>query len=180
MSPTRSRTARVRRRRPTLEVAQEHEQQRQEAEPDDQGERPGVDDHQHRGDGDLAEAETISMRPPHCTNIEIVSTSLVTRETSEPRRSVFWVSIDRSWTCRNARDAQGRQTALGRPEEPHVHGYAETAVSSDGRRPPSPTSAQHDARVRPAVGEEPAVDRLLDRDGHDHAAGRRDQRPAPG
>ena len=44
----------------------------------------------------------MSMRPPNCTNIEIVSTSEVTRETSEPRRSVFWVSIDRSWMCRNA------------------------------------------------------------------------------
>ena len=32
----------------------------------------------------------------------MVSTSLVTRETSEPRRSVFWVSTDRSWMCRNA------------------------------------------------------------------------------
>ena len=45
---------------------------------------------------------TKSMRPPHWTNIEMVSTSQVTRETSEPRRSVFWVSTDRSCTCRNA------------------------------------------------------------------------------
>ncbi len=35
-------------------------------------------------------------------NVEIVSTSLVTRETSAPRRSAFWVSTDRSCTCRNA------------------------------------------------------------------------------
>ena len=46
---------------------------------------------------------TIISRPPHCMNVEIVSTSLVTRETSEPRRSAFWVSTDRSCTCRNAR-----------------------------------------------------------------------------
>lgn len=46
--------------------------------------------------------EIISIRPPNCTNIEMVSTSLVTRETSDPRRSVFWVSTDRSWMCRNA------------------------------------------------------------------------------
>ena len=45
---------------------------------------------------------TMSMSPPNWTNIEMVSTSEVTRETSEPRRSVFWVSIDRSWMCRNA------------------------------------------------------------------------------
>ena len=44
----------------------------------------------------------MSMSPPNCTNIEIVSTSDVTRETSDPRRSVFWVSIARSWMCRNA------------------------------------------------------------------------------
>ena len=45
---------------------------------------------------------TMNMRPPNWTNIEMVSTSEVTRETSEPRRSVFWVSTDRSWMCRNA------------------------------------------------------------------------------
>ena len=44
----------------------------------------------------------MSIRPPNWTNIEIVSTSDVTRETSEPRRSVFCVSIDRSWMWRNA------------------------------------------------------------------------------
>ena len=42
------------------------------------------------------------MSPPNCTNVEIVSTSLVTRETRAPRRSVFWVSVDRSWIRRNA------------------------------------------------------------------------------
>ncbi len=46
---------------------------------------------------------TMSMSPPNCTNIEMVSTSEVTRDTREPRRSVFWVSTDRSWMCRNAR-----------------------------------------------------------------------------
>ena len=33
----------------------------------------------------------------------IWSTSLVTRETSEPRRSDCWCSIDRSWMCRKVR-----------------------------------------------------------------------------
>ena len=42
------------------------------------------------------------MIPPNCTNCEMVSTSDVTRLTIDPRRSVFWVSIDRSWMCRNA------------------------------------------------------------------------------
>ena len=45
------------------------EEQRHEAEPDDGGQRRAVDDHQHRGDGDLAEADTISMSPPNCTNM---------------------------------------------------------------------------------------------------------------
>ena len=48
-------------------------------------------------------AETSSRTPPHWTNSEMVSTSLVTRDTSEPRRSVDWVSTDRSWMCRKAR-----------------------------------------------------------------------------
>jgi hypothetical protein len=45
---------------------------------------------------------TISS-PPHCMNVEMVSTSLVTRDTSDPRRSAFCVSTDRSCTWRNAR-----------------------------------------------------------------------------
>lgn len=32
----------------------------------------------------ICAVEISSMRPPNCTNIEIVSTSLVTRETSDP------------------------------------------------------------------------------------------------
>jgi hypothetical protein len=46
---------------------------------------------------------TMTSRPPHCMKVEIVSTSLVTRDTKEPRRSAFWVSTERSWTWRNAR-----------------------------------------------------------------------------
>ena len=41
--------------------------------------------------------------PPHCMNTDSWSTSLVTRETSEPRRSPCWCSTDRSCTCRKAR-----------------------------------------------------------------------------
>lgn len=37
-----------------------------------------------------------SIRPLNWTNWLIWSTSLVTRETRAPRRSPFWVSIDRS------------------------------------------------------------------------------------
>ena len=48
----------------------------------------------------ICPTDRISMMPPNCTNWLMVSTSLVTRETSAPRRAVLWVSIDRSWMCR--------------------------------------------------------------------------------
>ena len=45
---------------------------------------------------------TMKSRPPKTRNWLTWSTSLVTRETRAPRRSVFWVSSGRSWTWRNA------------------------------------------------------------------------------
>ncbi len=45
---------------------------------------------------------TTKIRPPKTRNWLTWSTSLVTRATRAPRRSVFWVSRGRSWTCRNA------------------------------------------------------------------------------
>ena len=45
---------------------------------------------------------TTIWMPVNCRNCETWSMSEVTRDTSTPRRSEFWVSIDRSWTCRNA------------------------------------------------------------------------------
>ena len=45
---------------------------------------------------------TTKIRPPKTRNWLTWSTSLVTRETSAPRRSVFCVSSGRSWTWRNA------------------------------------------------------------------------------
>ena len=64
----------------------------------------------------ICSTETSSMIPPHCTNSEMVSTSDVTRETRDPRRSVFCVSTDRSCTCRNAcvrSDEQARSRSTG-------------------------------------------------------------------
>ena len=43
-----------------------------------------------------------NSRPPNTRNWLTWSTSLVTRETRAPRRSVFWVSSGRSWTWRKA------------------------------------------------------------------------------
>ena len=45
---------------------------------------------------------TTKISPPNTRNWLTWSTSLVTRETSAPRRSVFWVSSGRSCTCRKA------------------------------------------------------------------------------
>ena len=45
---------------------------------------------------------TMKIRPPNTRNWLTWSTSVVTRETRAPRRSVFWVSSGRSWTWRNA------------------------------------------------------------------------------
>ena len=46
---------------------------------------------------------TSRITPPHWRNWLIWSTSPVTRDTSEPRRSLCWCSIDRSWMWRNVR-----------------------------------------------------------------------------
>ena len=48
-------------------------------------------------------ALTRNWMPPDCMNVLIWSTSVVTRDTSVPRRSLFCVSTDRSCTWRNAR-----------------------------------------------------------------------------
>ena len=45
---------------------------------------------------------TSSCSPPHCMKVLIWSTSAVTRETRAPLRSLFWVSTERSCTCRKA------------------------------------------------------------------------------
>ena len=45
---------------------------------------------------------TTKISPPNTRNWLTWSTSVVTRETRAPRRSVFWVSSGRSWTCRKA------------------------------------------------------------------------------
>ncbi len=47
-------------------------------------------------------AETTISMPPNCMKVLMVSTSPVTRDTSDPRRSEAWCSTDRSWTRRKA------------------------------------------------------------------------------
>ena len=167
-SPTRSRT--VPYAPATAAGRSQDQEQRQEAQADQQGELPRVDRHQHRRDHQLPELTSISS-PPHCMNVEMVSTSLVTRETSDPRRSAFWVSTDRSWTCRNARTRRRRQPGLGRAEEPHVEEVRRTGRGHQGRRRGERDRDVHPAEVRTAVGDQPLVDRLLDGDRHQDPPG---------
>ncbi len=118
---------------------------------------------------------TMNMIPPNCTNWLIWSTSLVTRETSEPRRSDCWCSIERSWMCRNARVRRlASAVSLVRNSRTFIT-YAEKAVSatapaeSDTSRPTRPRSGPPGAR-------QAVVDDLLDRERHDHPPGGGDQR----
>ena len=122
MSPTRSRTSGVGAGQPALE-ARQRDSQRQEADPHQQGELPGVDDISTVATTSWPSA-TMIIRPPHCMNVLIWSTSLVTRETRAPRRSVCWVSTDRSCTCRKPRTRSVARRGLGRLVEAHVHQVA--------------------------------------------------------
>ena len=120
---------------------------------------------------------TISSRPPKTRNWLTWSTSLVTRETRAPRRSVFWVSTGRSWTWRNAlirsvarprsevvNSRRGHQ--VRRPARQHDRG---------GREQPH----QHrEGDVGAAGAVDAAVEGLLHRDRHDDLAGRGQERRA--
>ena len=70
------------------------------------------------------------MMPPNWTNWLIVSTSEVTRLTIEPRRSVFWVSIDRSWMCRKALSRNDASPASEERKRRTFTAYALAAVTT--------------------------------------------------
>ena len=92
-------------------------------------------------------ALTSSSTPPHWTKNEMVSTSLVTRDTSAPRRSVPCVSTDRSWTCRKARRRSvSSPRSLERKSRTLAYACAQVPASS-------PTSAtRHIAATRAPLG----------------------------
>src|SRR5215216_5406579 len=108
--------------------------------------------------------------PPHCMNVESWSTSLVTRETREPRRSPCWCSTERSWTWRNARTRSPASAGLRRPEEAHVHPVHRDRRDDHDERAHQDQSGDQ-VEVRSAGGRQPSVDHLLDGDGHNHPAG---------
>ena len=74
------------------------------------------------------------MMPPNWTNWLIVSTSEVTRLTIEPRRSVFWVSIDRSWMWRNALSRNDASPASEARKRRTFTAYALRAVAATAIR----------------------------------------------
>lgn len=85
-------------------------------------------------------------------NVEIVSTSLVTRETSEPRRSAFWVSTDRSCTCRKARICSVARPPSAVRKSRTFNKYDDTAVTRTATAA-SPTKIW----IRPGSGPPAAV-----------------------
>ena len=54
---------------------------------------------------------TIHATAPHSVNWAMVSTSLVTRDTSAPRRCSTWSASDRRWMCRKVRTRSPRRLA---------------------------------------------------------------------
>jgi hypothetical protein len=71
-------------------------------------------------------------------------------------------------------DPERGQAVLGRPVEPDVHGVTGQRRDQD-RDPGEQAGGPHQAGVGGVAGQA-LVDRLLHRDGHDDAAGRRGQR----
>ncbi len=88
---------------------------------------------------------TMPRMPPKTRNCETWSTSLVTRETSAPRRSVLWVSSGRSCTCRNAlvrSVASPRSVAVNRRVVMKNEQHAVTAIATAAMAVIRPTNAR--------------------------------------
>ena len=111
---------------------------------------------------------TRNSSPAHWTNCDSASTSLVTRETSEPRRSVFWVSTERSCTCRNA-TVRRWPDRLRSPGTSGRHRVRAPGRHQDGdpRREARPSD---EPEVSARWIQKASVDCLLHGDRHDHSA----------
>jgi len=115
------------------------------------------------------------MIPPKEMNCEIVSTSEVTRETSDPRRSVPCVSRGKIVHVPERADAQRGETALGRAEEPAVHEHLRGGRDAEQGHGDE-HGPHHETHVRRGRLENADVDDLLDGDRDDHLAERGDER----
>ena len=131
------------------------------------GQLPGSRRHQDGRDEQLPDADTTSMQ---AAQLHELSRSCRRRwspaRPATPRRSVFWVSTDRSWTCRNALIRSVASPPSAARNRRHVDAYADTAVSSDADGGDGDQRG-HDAGVGTAGGEDALVDGLLDGDGHE-------------
>ena len=87
-------------------------------------------------------------------NVEIVSTSQVTRETSAPRRSVLCVSTDRSCTCRKALTRSAASPVSAVRKSRTFIAYADTAVTSTATAA-APTAQRTRARFGAPVAANP-------------------------
>ena len=115
---------------------------------------------------------TMNSSPPNTRNWLTWSTSLVTRETRAPRRSVFWVSSGRSCTWRNAlirSVASPRSDVVKRRMVIRYDAKLVTRIASAGDEP----HRHGEPDVGAAVGVEAVVEGLLDGDRHDDLADRR-------
>src|SRR5690625_6920523 len=83
----------------------------------------------------------------------MVSTSLVTRETREPRRSAFWVSTVRSCTCRKVRvRSWARPRSLARNSRMFTSEDATPATTTTSSASPAvaatPRSEEHTSELQ--------------------------------
>ena len=95
--------------------------------------------------------------------------------TRTPRRSEFWVSIDRSWTCRNASTRiWASPVSLATNSRTRIQ-YAMPAVTTISTVAIMRNVEMSDTVVR-RPSAEPGVDGPLDQDRHDRAAERAEHR----
>ena len=147
-------------RTPPLEVP-EHEEQRQEARPDQQGQLPRVDGHDHRGHEQLSDTDHEQKAAPlHELRRSCRRRWSPWRPASRAAR-LFWVSTDRSWTWRNARTRRvARPVSLARKirtfiryaatsRDQHCHQRNQAHPSHEGEVGPAAASG---ALGRPSAG----------------------------
>ena len=162
-----------------LEVAQE-EEQRQEADPHEDGERPRVPEHEDRRDEQLPDGDDEHHAAALDEHRDLVD---VARHARNHRTAAGRVERQRRQGVHVGERlaAQRRQPPLGRAEEPDVHDVGadtrhDDAEGREGTRPP------HDAEIDPARREDAVVDGALERQRHDDLARRgherEQQRPA--
>ena len=156
---------------PALEVAQAQEQ-RQEADPDHQGQLPGVERHHHGGDQDLADADD---RDHAAEDQELADLVDVGGDPGDQRAAPLGVLGEQRQVVDvpERLDPQGRQAALGRGEQPVGHRVGRDAGDHD-RDARDRRHRAHEGQVRAAGAADALVEGLLHRDGYDDPADGRD------